>query len=200
MKNATVVMVLFCLSFAFSLQAQSRKTSKSTVKKVSNIPVYLYADPETSYREVGTIKATMSFVIAGMSDAPDLSFTTKELLNKAKRKVKKGKMKSFNAMIIDPDDFSGMLVNLKDPSNNIATVNKIQGVPVYLYSEPNKSYKKVKTISATWSNLTGVESIKEMVYELVKKAKKQEQSGKIKSFDAIIIQPNSFKGTLVKFN
>jgi hypothetical protein len=197
MKRSFIL--FFALFTCASAIGQTKEETLAVVEKVLNVPVFMYAYPEQDYEETGTITATFSAVATGLGGNASISDRTKELINKAKRKKSKGKISEFNAIIIDPDDFTGTLIVLSDPSNLQASVNKVLGVPVYLYSYPVSEYEEVKEITATWAFVGGTSSLRDQVSELVQKAKKQQAKGKVEDFDAIIISPDDFKGILIKF-
>jgi len=193
------LLLLLSIIFAISAYSQNKKISQATVDKILNVPVYLYSYPIQEYEETGTIRATWSAIASGLDKSVGISKRTKELINKAKNKKKKGKVSDFNAIIIDPDDYTATLILSSDKSSLNADVKRVSGVPVYIYSYPIEEYEEVKEISATWSALGGGNSLKNRVSELISKAKRKEKKGKIGHFDAIIISPDDFTGILIKF-
>lgn len=200
MKKGLVIILSTFL--VINLQAQNRKRSDATVNKVYNIPVYLYSEPVEEFEEVGEVTATFSAIEDALSDDGQVSVAdkVKEIVKTAKNKLKKGKVKEFNAIIINPDDYTGMLIKIAKKEDLTATVKLILGVPVYMFSYPNKDYTEIKDLTATMSMLLGDSKLSDNVKELIEKAKKKEKKGKIDKFDAIIINPDDFTGTLIKFN
>ena len=198
MKKSILPVFLVVLTIhAFS---QSRKISQATVERTLNVPIYLYSYPTQEYEEVGILSATWSVMAAALGESIGISERTRELIYKAKKKKAKGKIPEFNAMIINPDDYTATLIVLSDKSSLTAEVSRVHGVPVYIYSYPTKEYEEVGTLSATWSALSPDSSLREIVVELVRIAKRKEKKGKIEQFDAIIISPDDFTGIVIKFN
>ena len=195
----TILFSVFLLFTVFSLNAQSRQTAKATVNKMASVPVFVYAKPADGYSSKGTITATWTFIASGVGGDIGVNAMARELIGKAKRKVKKGKLPAFDAIIINPVDFQGTLVTLKKKDSRDANVTRVSGVPIYLYSAPQKPYKKLKKVSANWQAISSDMSLDEGVSKIVAMAKKKEKKGKVPAFDAIIVNPDNYTGTLIKF-
>ena len=160
----------------------------------------MYSYPTNEYEEVENISATWSAIGSGLDEDVGISERTKELINKAKNKKKKGKVSEFDAMIINPDDFTGTLIKFIREKSLIAEVKRVSGVPVYIYSYPNDEYEEVKEVTATFSSIRGGNFLSERVKEMVNKAKRKEKKGKIDHFDGIIISPDDFTGILINID
>lgn len=195
---------LFILGVLLTVQvfSQTDFTQKATVEKVLNVPVFIYSYPTVEFEEVASLKATMSALADAFSDnSENMSVSTKvkEIINKAKRKVRKGDIDEFDAIIINPDDYSGILIKFIDENSLKSEVRKVSNVPIYMFSYPDNSYEEIDEYSATLS-LLGGSSLSKRTKEIVKKAKRREKKGKVEPFDAIIISPDDFTGILIKFN
>ena len=195
-----VLVVLILVSTLNIVHAQSRKSVPAEVEKVYGIPVYIYSYPTVEYEEVGDVTAVWSIVSAVMDEEASVKDKVKELVQAAKSKKKSGDISDFDAIIINPDDYSGIIIKYKDEESADAEVRKILNVPVYLMSYPNEEYKEVAEISATMSLLLGSDKLSEQVAEVVSKAKRKEKKGKVDKFDAIIISPDDFTAILISFN
>ncbi|MFB6318382.1 hypothetical protein [Saccharicrinis sp. FJH54] len=197
-----IVFALIGLLITIPFFAQDELSEKATVEKVLNIPVFIYSYPTVEFDEVTTLSATMSALSDALSNnSEQISVTdkVKEIINKAKRKVKKGDIEDFDAIIINPDDYSGIVIKFKDEISLQSDVKRISNVPIYMFSYPNDKFEEVDEFSATLSILGGG-SLSDRTNEIVRKAKRREKKGKVKPFDAIIISPDDFKGILIKFN
>ena len=90
---------------AILVKFKEEESRTAVVKKMLGVPVYMYSYPNEEYEEVKTIEAIMNLLGGGT-----LEDSIKELINKAKKKEKKGKIKHFDAIIVSPDDLSGILI------------------------------------------------------------------------------------------
>lgn len=190
---------IFLIMLVSLLQAQTKKISQATVEKVLNIPVFMYSYPTAEYEEKEEVTAIWSAIAVGLDEEVGIGEKTKELINTAKRKLRKGKVSEFDAMIINPDDFSGMLIKFSGEKDLKAEVRRVSGVPVYIYSYPTDDYEEVGEMTALLSALLGGSSLSDRVKEMIRKAKRKEKKGKVENFDAIIISPDDFTGILIKF-
>ena len=179
--------------------AQSRKEATATVEKVMNVPVFIYSDPTSEFEEVGNVTATWSLIASALDEKPSVADKVKELVRTAKNKKRKGKVPDFDALLVNPDDYSGTLIKFTDEKSLNADVKRVLGVPVYLFSYPNDDYEEVGEITATISLLMGNNKLSSQISELVAKAKRKEKKKKVGKFDAIIISPDDFTGILIKF-
>jgi len=192
-------LILLFTVFTISSYAQSRKLSQATVKKVMNVPVFVYSYPNEEFEEVGDITAMWSLIASVLDENASVSDKAKELIQTAKNKKKKGKVSEFDALLVNPDDYSGILIKFIGEKSLNADVKRVLGVPVYLFSYPNEEYEEVGEITATMSLLLGSDRLSDQTSELIAKAKKKEKKGKVGKFDAIIISPDDFTGILIKF-
>lgn len=194
-----IVNVLFLLLFVSALQAQDKKISPANVEKVLNIPVFIYSYPTTEYEEKEEVLAGWSALASALDEEVGIREKTKELVNTAKRKLKKGKVSEFDGILINPDDFSGILIKFTNEKSLVAEVKRVSGVPVYIYSYPVDEYVEVKEMTALFSALLGDSPLSDIIKEMINKAKRKEKKGKIEKFDAIIVSPDDFSGILIKF-
>jgi len=195
-----VFVVFMIVSMLNIVQAQSRKSVLAEVEKVYGISVYIYSYPTVEYDEVGDVVAVWSIVSSAMDESASVNDKVKELVQAAKSKKKSGDISDFDAIIINPDDYSGIVIKYKEDKSGNAKVRKVLNVPVYLMSYPSEEYEEVAEISATMSLLLGSDELSDQVSEVVSKAKRKEKKGKVGKFDAIIISPDDFTAILVRFN
>jgi hypothetical protein len=98
-----VVLTMICgLSFA-----QEDITIQADVQKVLNVPIYIYSYPIHDYYEVATVEAVLTFLF---DEDPTLRDRVVEIVKTAKRKRAKGKIEAFDAIIIDPETYTGILI------------------------------------------------------------------------------------------
>lgn len=183
--------------YSFLVNAQTELV-KAQVERVYNIPVFMYAYPDSDFTEIKDLDATMSAISEILGSEASVADKTKELVSKAKRRLSQGKIEEFNAIIINPDDFTGTIIKLSDKENLLATPNKVNNVPVYMFSYPKEPFEEIDIFTATWSVIFS-ENVASVVSEIVNKGKKKLKKGKIKPFDAVIISPDDYRGTFIKF-
>jgi hypothetical protein len=199
MKKFNFSLILLFLVFTISGYAQSRKESQATVEKIMNVPIFVYSYPTSEFEEKEDVTATWSLIASALDENASVADKAKELIQTAKNKKKKGKVSEFDALLINPDDYSGTLIKFAGEKSLNADVKRVLGVPVYLFSYPNDEYEEVGEITATMSLLLGSDKLSDQTSELVAKAKKKEKKKKVGKFDAIIISPDDFTGILIKF-
>lgn len=189
----TTIIVLFTV---FSLQAQSQKIPEATVEKVLNVPIFLYSYPDSNYQEVGTVDALGSAIVDVLGEeSTSVRDKIFELVQTAKRKHKKGKLPDFDALIVNPDNYSAIVIKFTGKKSLLAQVHKVLNVPVYLYSYPNTDYEEQDQVQTIFADT----KFSNNVLALIEKAKRREKRGKISKFDAIIISPDDVIGILIKF-
>ncbi|WP_338815143.1 hypothetical protein V9L05_08600 [Bernardetia sp. Wsw4-3y2] len=76
-----------------------------------------------------------------------------------------------------------------------ARVDKVQGIPVYIMSEPLDDYEVV----ASENNPSREYSIRATVDKLITRIRKKEDRNRIGDFDAVIIADDGSKATLIKY-
>jgi hypothetical protein len=179
--------------------AQEVTETSAVVEKVLNVPVFMYSYPTTEFTEIETHTATWSAIASGLGEDMSVDDKVKEIINKAKNKQKKGDVKDFDAIIINPDDYPGILIKFTNQVDLKSQVKKVSNVPIFMFSYPEKPFDEVGTLEATFSALLGESKLSERTKEIVNKAKKRLEKGKVKPFDAIIISPDDFTGILIKF-
>ncbi len=190
MKKSLFLLVFTLLSYFTNAQYLG------TAQKVYNVPVFIYSYPTANYEEVGELGATFSAIAKGTGTSVKVSTVVKELVDKAKTKRKKGKVGDFDAIIVSPDDMTGILIKFDSTKNLTAQVERVLNVPVYVYCEPQKEYEEVGDVSliiAISSDVAG------QVKELIQKAKRLKAKGKVGDFDAMILDVDDMTGVLIKF-
>jgi len=113
----------------------------------------------------------------------------------------KGTMKTFLGICLL---FSfGMLTCAQENKPLPATVEKVEGVPVFVYALPADDYEVVgKAVSAGHTIRLAVDEIstvREKTVQLVRKALERKENGKVPAFDAIIIDLDKEKTQAIKF-
>ena len=192
--NLTLVLV-----FLANKSNAQRKSSQATVEKIMNVPIFIYSYPTSEFEEKEEVSAVWSAIATAINEDASVSDKAKELIQTAKNKKKKGEVSEFDALLINPDNYSGTLIKFTANKSLNADVKRVLGVPVYLFSYPNEAFEEVGSITATMSYLLGSAKLSDQTSELVAKAKKKEKKGKVDKFDAIIISPDDFTGILIKF-
>lgn len=197
MKKSFVV-ILLCL-IGFMSHAQYQPEILGTAQRVRNVPVFMYAYPLADYEEVETLTAIASGLTVGLEGEIQINEMVNELVGKAKRKQRKGKIADFDAIIIDPDSYQGILIRFTDEPSLISEPIRVMNVPVFMYAYPEGDYEEVRE---RWSFLTlsGYSDIQERTRDMVRIAKRRAQKGKIPHFDAIVIDPISNTHTLISYS
>lgn len=196
MKKSALV-VFLCL-LGFLSHAQYQPEILGTVQRVRNVPVFLYAYPVAEYEEVGTLTAIASGLSVGLEGEVRINEIVNELVGKAKRKLRKGKVADFDAIIIDPDSYQGILIQFTEEQSLVSDPIRVMNVPVFMYAYPEGDYEEV---SERWSFLTlsGYSDITQRTRDIVRIAKRRAQKGKTPPFDAIVIDPISNTHTMISY-
>lgn len=196
------ILILSTLSLLSS--AQEVDQTAGYVDRVLNVPVFMYAYPDAEFSEVRELSATWAWILDGPEYYTTVNERVREIVKKAKRKERKGKIDEFDALVIHPDDFTGVLIKFDETVNLKSQVFSVDGIPVFMYAQPDKDFDVVRRMTATWSAIsTGVDCqdpawVDDRVDEIVRRASRKRRKGKV-DFDAIIIDPDSFTGTLIKY-
>jgi hypothetical protein len=195
MKKIILSLVLMT-SFFVSKSQISEKMMSAEVERVYDVPVFLYSYPDSSYEEVGNVNAIGSAILEGLGEAVSIRSKIQDLVQVAKYKRKKGKVGKFDAMIVNPDDYTGILIKFKGKKSKTATVKRELNVPVFVFSYPQASYEEVGNVSP----LVMGNSLRAIVKQIVKRAKKKMSKGKVPKFDAILVDTDDASGILIKFD
>jgi len=87
----------------------------------------------------------------------------------------------------------------QDKDRSLAKAQRIQGKYVFVLCEPVLDYEFVEDVNTSASKMfVGQEDIRAQIKDMVNRAIKKEQKGKIGKFDAIMTD-NGDVGTLIKF-
>ena len=164
-------LIILLVSISITLKAQIH----ANVEKILNVPVYMYSYPTSDFEEIKTFGAFFSELSSSLGGETSVNDIVKEIINKAKNQQKKGKVDEFDAIIINPDDYSGILIELSDNTNLRSEVIKVLNVPVFMYSYPVDEFEEVDEYEATLSFLVGESSLSERTKEIVKKAKRRQE-------------------------
>lgn len=198
------LLVILLLSFGLLANAQQPDQRAGYVDRVLNVPVFMYAYPDASFSEVTEMTATWSLLLDSPECYSNVNDRVREIVRKAKRREGKGKIGQFDALVIHPDDFTGVLIRFDEETDLRSQAFSVDGIPIFMYAQPDRDYREVRRMSATWSAIsTGLDGwgwVEERVDEIVRKALRKRRKGKVGDFDAIIIDPDNFSGTLIKYN
>ena len=95
------------------------------------------------------------------------------------------------------------LVNAQQRKVSLATVDKVEGIPMFLFSEPVEEYEIVgKAVTGGHIlklTLDETSTIDDKAKQLVEKALKRKEDGKVPEFDAIIVDVFKEKAKAIKF-
>lgn len=179
---------------------------KAKVNKVNGIEVYLLAEP---VREYETLKVSGKGVQWGSAITGGLineSISTKvtKYIKKLSKKFEEENI-TFDAIIYSSGkQMTAIKFTDKktDENNRIATVNKIDGIPFFVMSEPINNYEHVKTVGGgiKWKSALTAGIINNSIeQDLSKFAKKMSRKFRKKEISAIIYERGK-KASAIKFN
>lgn len=197
-----IILFLFTIIISTSINAQL----KSKVQKINGIEVYILAEPVREYEVVsGSGKGIQwgSFITGGLINE-SISTKITKYIRKLSKKFNEDGIK-FDAIIYSNGKHMSA-IKFTEPktkeNNGIAIVNKVQGIPFFVMSEPLKEYEFVKTIGGgiKWkSALTAGLWNNSIEQDLMKFAKKMRRRFRKKKISAIMYERGK-KATAIKFN
>jgi len=193
-----LILVLFVLPNF--MQAQQKHKTVGTVDRVLNIPVFMFAYPTDNYEEVGTLSAIGSMLSVGTGEeGVNVQEMTRELVFVAKRKMQKGKVPEFDAIIVNPDNYSGILIKFEDRPTRESEVVRVLNVPIFMYAYPNSDYDEVDQVWGFGAELPLGTNMTNSLSYVIGRGKRRAAKGKISEFDGIILNPNDGSYILIKF-
>ena len=96
-----------------------------------------------------------------------------------------------------------LTLNAQDSTFQTATVEKVLGVPVFIYSEPVNAYeilgKADKNMEIIQMDMTDYTNADKKAMETVESTDVRKKTGKIKDYDAIIVDIGQFKSFAIRF-
>jgi hypothetical protein len=198
MKKVFLGLVLFIGINCFAQQ-------KSKVQKVNGIEVYLLAEPDREYETLKSGGKGIQWGSAFTGGLINESIATK-VTKYIKKLAKEYKDKNidFDAIIYTNGK---QMTAIKftdektDENDRIAIVQKIEGIPFFVMSEPITEYQFVKTIGGgiKWkSALTGGLINNSIEQDLMKFAKKMDKKFRKKQISGIIYERGK-KANAIKF-
>lgn len=198
LRNIFVLVIIFS---SLILKAQNeRKVSMAVVDKIDGVPVFVLAKPVAEYEEVGKAVSAGQMVKLGVNKVVGVYDKFKSVVEAAKRRKKKGKLSNFDALMIDLDNEKAIAVKFKNPGDNTkAEVTKYEGVPVYFFSKPVKKYEVVAELEADYSLYAARNLLIDKINSMLNRTIKKEKNGKVKKFDAVIINPEDLSEELIIF-
>ena len=197
------ITLLFALIFSTTFYAQDVPLAK--VNKVNGVEVYVLSEPLRDYEVVfgGDNKIQWgSFVTGGIVNASIESRMSKFV--KAVQEKSEEENREFDAVIYtDGKNVSAIKFTEEknDENERMAEVQKMEGIPLYIMSEPMKSYtvEVDKGGGIKWKSLVTAglmnNSIEQDVEQIVKKLDGKHRRGKI---DAIMYADGK-QGDGIKF-
>jgi len=106
---------LFVTVLTISVFSQSRKTSTAEVSRIDGVPVFFFCYPTQEYEEIKKVNAGWSALSESLDGQKvNMKKQVREMISHAKRKERKGKIEHFDAIIIDAEDFSGIVIKFID--------------------------------------------------------------------------------------
>ena len=187
--------------FIFSINCYSQE--KAYVDKVNGVEVYILSEPVREY-EVLNIKGKgiqwESFLTGGLINE-SISAKVSKYIKKLMKEYKDQNI-DFDAVIYNRGK-KMVAINFTDENienKRIANVEKIEGIPFYVMSEPTNEYEFIKNIKGgiKWKSALTVglinNSIEQDLNKFAKKARKK--SKKIE--DVSVIYSRGKKAQLVK--
>lgn len=197
------ITLLFAFIFSMNFYAQDVPLAK--VNKVNGVEVYVLSEPLRDYEVVfgGDNKIQWgSFVTAGIVNSSIETRMSKFV--KAVQEKSEEEGKEFDAVIYtDGKNVSAIKFTEEktDENERMAEVQKMEGIPLYIMSEPNTSYtvEVDRGGGIKWKSLVTAglinNSIEQDVEQIVKKLDRKHRKGKI---DAIMYADGK-QGDGIKF-
>lgn len=186
LKMMRKLLVLLTFIIAINVSAQQLKAK---VQKVNGTEVYLLAEPVREYKVLkdgGKGIQWGSYVTGGLINESIATRVSKYIKNLRK------KHSDFDAIIYSNGKRMSAIkfTDQKTPENDgIATIQKIEGIPFFVMSEPLKEYDFVKTVGGgiKWkSAITGGLMNNSIEQDLMKFSSKIKKQYKRKQVSAII--------------
>lgn len=199
MRKVLSILVLF-------ITLNSVSQIKSKVQKVNGIEVYLLAEPEREYEtlKVGGKGIQWGSAITGGLINESIATKVSKYIKKLAKQYKDENIQ-FDAVVYTKGKQMTAIkfTEEKTPENDrIAVIQKIEGIPFFVMSEPIKEYEFIKTIGGgiKWkSALTGGLINNSIEQDLMKFVKKMEKKFRKKQISAIIYESGK-KANAIKFN
>ncbi|MCL5245190.1 hypothetical protein M4I21_05175 [Cellulophaga sp. 20_2_10] len=199
MRKIVSILVLF-------ITLSSVAQIKAKVQKVNGFEVYLLAEPVREYEAVkgGGKGIQWSSAITGGLINESIATKVSKYIKKLAKQYKDENIKFDAVVYTNGKQMTAIkFTDEKTPENSgIAVVQKINGIPFFVMSEPVKEYEFVKTLGAgiKWkSAITGGLINNSIEEDLMKFAKKAENKFKKKKISAIIYDRGK-KANTIKFN
>jgi hypothetical protein len=91
-----------------AIKFESGKSLDAKILSVNNIAIYFFSKPKSDYEKIADLPADFSrWAKNGM-----LEDKVKNMVKRAMKKVEKGEIKPFDAILIDPVDFTGIAIKI----------------------------------------------------------------------------------------
>ncbi|MEL7339493.1 MAG: hypothetical protein AAGM67_03330 [Bacteroidota bacterium] len=191
---------IFVLLFSVNLlNAQPPSPELAQVDSLFKIPVFLHAEPNLAYTEVGRVKAPMRALDVSLNNDINLHNLNQELVWRAKQGMKFGKYEAFDAVILQPDSFEGILIRYQDETEQLAVVNQVSDASIYIYAQPQAEYEVIGSMWTMIGEVSAQVSFEERLHKIVNRAEKKVAEGKLEAFDAIVFDPVRLKCEFIKY-
>jgi hypothetical protein len=118
MKNLSFTITAFVLFILTCYQSQAQNSHCAVPHKINGVIIYVMSEPAAEYNVVGNVNtAGMQTLMAlgsdNSTDALNIKQLTTNLVNRSLRKLRKGKLQPFDAIITTTGD-SGTCIKFKE--------------------------------------------------------------------------------------
>lgn len=199
MRKLLSILVLF-------ITLNSVAQIKAKVQKVNGIEVYLLAEPVREYEPLkgGGKGIQWGSAITGGLINESIATKVSKYIKKLAKQYKDENIQFDAVVYTNGKQMTAIKFTDEKTTENdrIGVVQKIEGIPFFVMSEPIKEYEFIKTIGGgiKWkSALTGGLINNSIEQDLMKFAKKMEKKFRKKQISAIIYERGK-KANAIKFN
>jgi len=191
--------ILLMAGFVLTIKAQEKKSIPAIVKRVSDIPVFIFSLPTAEYEIVGKAVTSGHIIKVAVDEGATVSDKTQQIVKKALSRKEKGKIPEFDAIIIDLNKENIKAIKFKNSVSLSATVLLVEDVPVYFFSAPDGKYNVVEELAADFSLRAQRGLLLDKVESMMRRTVDKEAKGEVKKFDAVIINPDDLSEQLIVF-
>ena len=196
----TILITLFLILVLSSFTTQDNIQRKATVDAISDIPVFMYAEPLAKYKVVGKA-VTMGNILKMMIDEEKtIREKAQDIVAKTFERKKNGKIGDFDAIIFDFEKEKILAIKFEEELSTKAKISSYEGVVIYFFSSPDDEYDIVAKLPADYSMRAERNgTLDDKILSMVRRSIKKNESGEVGDFDAIIFSPDDLSQTLIKF-
>lgn len=179
-----------------------KNIDKSVVGKVeivSGIPIYMYSVPIDDYENVGkSLSLGNTFKIV-LDEETTLSLKVEKAIQIANDRKNNGKVSDFDALEIRVKKAKAFGLKYKDKKTLKAYIEKVQNIPVFIYSKPVEEYQIVAHLPADFSKRAGRGLLHDKIKNMMKRNLQKVEMKEVGQFDPVIINPDNLSQTFIKF-